>query len=104
MKTLTKIKWVKGYDFMDDSPRYSFEGRDPQSTYAPIRIVIYTQRQRKFSHDSTSTKNYYYVYIRHDPSETADELGRFETLKQAKIEAEKIFNEYCELFPNDTAF
>ena len=26
------IKWVKGSDFMDGSPRYTFEGRDPALT------------------------------------------------------------------------
>ena len=27
------VKWVKSGDFMDGSPRYTFEGRDPQDTY-----------------------------------------------------------------------
>ncbi|WP_144626307.1 hypothetical protein [Bacillus altitudinis] len=96
------IKWVKGYDFMDETPRYSFEGRDPQDSLADIKVVIYTQRERKFSHDSQSTKNFYYGYIRHEPSETVDEIGRFETLKEAKQETEKLLNEYYEKFPNDT--
>jgi hypothetical protein len=97
------IKWVKGYDFMDGTPRYSFEGRDPQVTVSDIKVVIYTERERKFSHDSTSIKNFYYGYVRHEPSETADIIGRFETLKQAKKETEKLFEEYCKLFPNDVS-
>lgn len=96
-----KIKWVKGYDFIDNTPRYSFEGRDPQVTVSDIEVVIYSQCERKFSHDATSRKLYYYGYVRHNPSETADEIGRFETLKKAKEETEKLFNEYCKLFPND---
>lgn len=101
MKTLNKIKWVKGCDFLDDTPRYSFEGRDPQDSLSKIRVVIYTQRERKFSHDSQSMKNYYYGYVRHEPSETADTIGRFETIKEAKKETEKLFLEYCEAFPSD---
>lgn len=96
-----KIKWIKGADFMDDTPRYSFEGRDPQVSVSDITVVIYSQYERKFSHDSTSRKLYYYGYVRHNPSETADEIGRFETLKKAKEETEKLFDEYCKLFPND---
>ena len=45
MKTMKKVKWEKDYDFMDDTPRYTFEGRDPANTYAPIRVVIYTERE-----------------------------------------------------------
>lgn len=99
---MLKVKWTKGYDFMDGSPRYSFEGRDPQDTYTDIELVIYTQRERKFSHDSQSAKNFYYGYIRHNPSETCDTIGRFETLKEAKEKTLELFEEYCKLFPNDT--
>jgi len=98
MKTLTKIKWIKGIDFMDDTLRYSFGGRDPQESMEAIKVVIYTVKERKFSHDAASTKNYYYGYVRHEPSETADEIGRFETLKEAKKETEKLFDEYCMKF------
>lgn len=97
-----KIKWVKGFDFMDDSPRYSFEGRDPQVSYSDIKVVIYTERERKYKHDPSSVKNFYYGYVRHEPSETADVIGRFSTLKEAKAEVENLFMQYCGLFPNDT--
>lgn len=99
-KQVNKIKWVKGFDFMDDSPRYSFDGRDPQNSLEDIRVVIYTTRERKFSHDSQSVKNYYYGYVEHYPTECSDEIGRFETLKEAKQETEKLFHKYCELFPS----
>ena len=44
------VKWTKGSDFMDGSPRYTFEGRDPQDTYERFQVVIYTERERRYSH------------------------------------------------------
>ena len=35
-----KIVWTKGADFTDGSPRYTFEGRDPATTYERIQVVI----------------------------------------------------------------
>lgn len=93
-------KWTKGYDFIDNSPRYTFEGRDPSYTASNIQVVIYTEKEREFSHDSRSVRNYYYGYVRHAPTETADTIGRFRTLKEAKAETEKLFEEYCKLFPD----
>lgn len=97
-----KIKWVKGHDFIDNSARYTFEGRDPSYTVSTIRVVIYTERERKFSHDPSSAKNFYYGYVTHQDKEMADTIGRFNTLKEAKQETEKLFEEYCRLFPEDT--
>ena len=102
IKTQIKIKWDKGQDPFDGTPRYTFEGRDPSNTVSNIAVVIYSNYERKYSHDSSSRKLYYYGEVRHNPSETADRIGRFETLKQAKEETEKLFYEYCELFPSDT--
>jgi len=101
-KVQTNIKWSKGQDPFDGTPRYTFEGRDPSNTVSDITVVICSQYERKFRHDPASRKLYYYGYVQHTPSETADEIGRFETLKEAKQETEKLFKEYCELFPNDT--
>jgi hypothetical protein len=103
MNTITQStkKWTKGSDPFDNTPRYTFEGRDPSNTVSDIAVVIYSNYERKYSHDPSSRKLYYYGEVRHNPSETADRLGRFETLKEAKQETEKLFNEYCELFPND---
>ena len=102
-KIKTNVKWKKGYDFMDGSPRYTFEGRDPQTTYERFQVVIYTERERKFKHDSQSVKNFYYGYVRDNEKECADTIGRFETLKQAKEETLKLFNEYMTLFVLQTA-
>ena len=32
-ETKEKVQWTKGHDFMDGTPRYTFEGRDPATTY-----------------------------------------------------------------------
>ena len=31
-ETKEKVQWTKGHDFMDGTPRYTFEGRDPATT------------------------------------------------------------------------
>ena len=41
-----KVIWTKGTDFTDGSPRYTFEGRDPATTYERFQVVIYTERER----------------------------------------------------------
>jgi hypothetical protein len=92
-------QWHKGYDFIDGTPRYSFEGRDPQSTYETIQVVIYSQYERKFSHDTKSRKLFYYGYVINSQKETSDTVGRFETLKKAKEETEKLFYSYLTLYP-----
>ena len=46
-----KIVWTKGADFTDGSPRYTFEGRDPATTYERFQVVIYTERERRYAHD-----------------------------------------------------
>ena len=35
-----KIVWTKGADFTDGSPRYTFEGRDPATTYERFQVVM----------------------------------------------------------------
>ena len=37
-----KVVWTKGADITDGSPRYTFEGRDPATTYERFQVVIYT--------------------------------------------------------------
>jgi hypothetical protein len=50
------IKWVKCCDFMDGSPRYTFEGRDPQNTLERFQVVIYAEWEREYEHDSFKQK------------------------------------------------
>ena len=88
------VKWVKYGDFMDGSPRYTFEGRDPQNTYERFQVVIYTERERKYRHDPRSVKNFYYGYVRDNEKECADTAGPFDTVKEAKTATLDLFNEY----------
>ena len=46
-----KVVWTKGADFTDGSPRYTFEGRDPATTYERFQVVIYTEMERRYAHD-----------------------------------------------------
>lgn len=41
-----KVVWTKGADFTDGSPRYTFEGRDPATTFERFQVVIYAERER----------------------------------------------------------
>ena len=52
-----KVIWTKGADFTDGSPRYTFEGRDPATTYERFQVVIYTERERRYTHDPGSLCN-----------------------------------------------
>ena len=92
------VQWTKGSDFMDGSPRYTFEDRDPAYTLERFQVVIYTEQEREFEHDSQSRRNFYYGYVRDNEKECADTIGRFKLLKQAKAETLQLFNEYMELF------
>ena len=44
-----KVVWTKGADITDGSPRYTFEGRDPATTYERFQVVIYTERERRYA-------------------------------------------------------
>lgn len=54
-----KVVWTKGADITDGSPRYTFEGRDPATTYERFQVVIYTERERRYAHDPGSLCNHY---------------------------------------------
>lgn len=88
-------KWVKGEDFMDGSPRYTFDGRDPQDTLEDISVVIYTERELG---EDYVVRNYYYGEVRHNPSETSDRLPRQRFIKNAKLKTEELFDFYVEKF------
>ena len=96
MKT-NKIRWEKSYDFMDNSPRYSFDGRDPQNSLEDIQVVIYTEKEEE-NKGLGDKRNFYYGCVTHIPSETRDIIGRFKYLKDAKRETEILFNKYVKLF------
>ena len=71
-----KVVWTKGADFTDGSPRYTFEGRDPATTYERFQVVIYTERERRYAHDPGSLCNHYYGYVRDDKMECAEPSDR----------------------------
>ena len=76
---------------MDGSPRYTFEGRDPQDTYERFQVVIYTERERRYSHDPQSVRNAYYGYVRDNEKECADTIGPFWRVKEAKEKTLELF-------------
>lgn len=47
-ETKEKVQWTKGHDFMDGTPRYTFEGRDPATTYERFQVVIYTEWEHRY--------------------------------------------------------
>ena len=95
------VKWTKGQDFMDGSPRYTFEGRDPENSYERFQVVIYAEREREFSHDPSSARNFYYGHVRDDSRECADTIGPFKRLIEAKDETLKLFNEYMQIYATE---
>ena len=96
-----KILWEKSEDWIDGTPRYTIKGRDPQNSAADLQVVITTERKRKYSHDSKSVKNFYTGYVAYIPNEYSDYTEEFESIKEAKKETEKLFNEYIERFGYD---
>lgn len=87
------VIWQKGSDFMDGSPRYTFEGRDPATTAERFQVVIYTVRERE--HEGlvgSPWRRYYYGYVRDNDKECADTIGRFRTLVEAKEKTLQLFN------------
>ena len=90
------VKWTKGTDFMDGTPRYTFEGRDPQDTYERFQVVIYTEREQQYPHDPRSVRNAYYGYVRDTEKECADTIGPFWRVKEAKEKTLELFNQFME--------
>ena len=56
-ETKEKVQWTKGHDFMDGTPRYTFEGRDPATTYERFQVVIYTEWEHRYAHDPGTGAN-----------------------------------------------
>ena len=69
-----KVVWTKGADITDGSPRYTFEGRDPATTYERFQVVIYTERERRYAHDPGSLCNPYYRWNQEIPPGSPKEL------------------------------
>ena len=93
-----KIVWTKGADFTDGSPRYTFEGRDPATTFERFQVVIYTERERRYAHDPGSLCNHYYGYVRDDKMECAETIGPYYSVREAKQRTLELFNLFMEQY------
>ena len=91
-----KVIWTKGADFTDGSPRYTFEGRDPATTYERFQVVIYTERERRYAHDPGSLCNHYYGYVRDDKMECAETIGPYYSVREAKQKTLELFNSFVQ--------
>ena len=92
------VKWKKYSDFMDNTPKYSFEGRDPENTLERFAVVIYTEIEPEYAHDIKSERNFYYGYVVDRDKERSDTVGRFKYLNEAKRETLNLFNDYMTLY------
>ena len=95
-----KVIWTKGTDFTDGSPRYTFEGRDPATTYERFQVVIYTERERRYAHDPGSLCNHYYGYVRDDKMECAETIRPYYSVREAKQKTLELFNLFMQQYAN----
>ena len=93
-----KIVWTKGADFTDGSPRYTFEGRDPATTFERFQVVIYTEMERRYAHDPGSLCNHYYGYVRDDKMECAETIGPYYSVREAKQKTLELFNSFVQQY------
>lgn len=63
-----KVIWTKGADFTDGSPRYTFEGRDPATTYERFQVVIYTRLFLESPHHMQKSIDVFYYGSNQSPS------------------------------------
>ena len=95
-----KVVWTKGADITDGSPRYTFEGRDPATTYERFQVVIYTEMERRYAHDPGSLCNHYYSYVRDDKMECAETIGPYYSVREAKQRTLELFNLFMQQYAN----
>ena len=93
-----KVVWTKGADFTDGSPRYTFDGRDPATTYERFQVVVYTERERRYTHDPGSLCNHYYGYVRDDKMECAETIGPYYSVREAKQKTLELFNLFMQQY------
>lgn len=93
-----KVIWTKGADFTDGSPRYTFEGHDPATTYERFRVVIYTERERRYAHDPRSICNHYYGYVCDNKMECAETIGPYYSVREAKQKTLELFNLFMQQY------
>ena len=90
---MTKHKWDKYTDFMDNTPRYSFEGRDPQDTYERFRVVVYCNYVHPHLGMRGERRYFASVYDQARECEWFDNLRYgHKSVMAIKAEAERVFN------------
>ena len=87
-----KLEWIKGEDFIDGSPRYSLEGRDPSNSVARIRVVIYQEKVYEGRRGDPPVKRYF-ASVYDTKAEHEWRWGPYRYLKEAKAMAEETFRE-----------
>ena len=98
--TKKKYDWRKYSDPFDGTPRYTFEGRDPDCTVSDIAVVITTERRRKYEWDGKSVKNFYTGYVCHMRMECADTTREFESIAECKKATEALYELYVRDYPD----
>lgn len=92
-------KWVKGEDWLDGSPRYSIEGRDPSSTLERISVVVVTEREAGYR---TGPKHrVYYAEVQDRDAEHVWRWGPYRSVKKAKAMAEETLAELVAGVPTE---
>jgi len=98
--TTTKIQWTKGQDPFDNTPRYTFESRDPGYTMSTIEVAIWCEKVSDYGYGAPYHREYF-GSVFNSRTECGDRVGGFRKVADAKLEVEKLFQEYVELYPED---
>ena len=97
---MKKVKWESRENWLDNSKEYSFEGRWFDCSADDLKIIICSDK-RCIDRFSNEKKKVDLVSVRYEPTETEDDLESIRTLKEAKLEALKLYNEYIDNFNLD---
>ena len=90
---MSNYKWVKGFDFIDNSARYSIEGKDPSDSLEDITVLVYIDN----IYDYMGKRKVYIASVQSRIHEAQDTI-QCQNLKDAKIQAEKLYEEYLKNF------
>lgn len=93
------VVWMKTRDFMDGSPRYSFDNREYGSSYHKIQLVI--TKGDWYNNITRRHEKRYTVTVCHVPTETLDRIEGIKYLKTAQDRCVALFNRYVEKFGRD---
>ena len=93
------VKWTKGCDPFDNSPRYTFENRDISYTLDRFQVVICVKKEPEYKYGPK--RNYYYGCVRDAEKECEDTTDRFTKLKDVKKNTLALFNLYMEKYQKE---